>query len=410
MTSLTEFHQANTESFVEVNGVTSGRKFSVRKHTYGVLVPDKEHPLSCVSVSNSSISIDLWIGCALQCSYCHVQGTAEDLADNGKMPFTPIKRTRFTVDEVVDALIVHPFFVADDTVISIGTASTEPFASNEVTESTFQIMDAFVKRGLRNPIWIVTKGGIPRGRKQDLARISGRIKGVMISLCWADNPKSIEPSQNNRFLRCDEAKEAGATIAWYMRPIVPEWSGTLEKVEMMMLWVKYRYGAYIDAIVPGGLRWTEGVENGLVEIHRLSMPNIPRDDNLKDLPDDLWNTVLRLGNQYFPGVPIFRRSSCALTHMLKVASITSVQDIAMNDCAESTCLVRQRRLCGEQSLSKLSIGDVQDVLDSLRMPLRVLSWEPPKLKTEPSLTSCTYAIRQTVSKALAAKGNSTWKP
>jgi hypothetical protein len=77
-------------------------------------------------------------------------------------------------------------------------------------------MNAFIRRGLRNPFWIVTKGGVPKGIKLDFARISNVTRGLMLSLCWADNPDTIEPAHNNRFLNAAEAKEAGATIAWYM--------------------------------------------------------------------------------------------------------------------------------------------------------------------------------------------------
>lgn len=120
----------------------------------------------------------------------------------------------------------HPFFLRDETIISIGTASTEPFAPGPALESTFALMDAFIQRGLHNPFWIVTKGGVPKGRKLDFARIAKATKGLMISLCWASNPAHIEPMRNNRFLNTEEAKEAGATLAWYLRPLTPEWSGT----------------------------------------------------------------------------------------------------------------------------------------------------------------------------------------
>ncbi len=410
MDSRKAFDLANAEPFTITKGLASGREFAIREYTYGVLVADSNSPLSCVSVSNNSISIDPWIGCKWQCAYCHVQGTAQDLTKTGKMSVSPLKRGAFSIDEIVDALVSHPFFMKDESIISIGTASTEPFASPEVTQSTFDIMDAFVKRGFHNPMWIVTKGGIPGGRKQDIARIVANTKGLMFSLCWADNPANIEPCRNNRFLRCEEAKEAGATLAWYLRPIVSEWSGTPEKIEMMMLWVQRHYGAYLDMIVPGGLRWTEGIENGLVEIHRLPMPDIPHNDNVKDLPDDLWDVITSLAGQYFPGVPVFRRSSCALSHMLRIPSIISVQETAPDDCGASVCSLEQRRRCGECTLATLSEEQVRQTISDLGIPLEVISWNPPMLVTGPSLSSCSYAIRQTVQKALTLQRRKLWKP
>lgn len=400
------FAAANSDPRVTINGMTTGREFSVREYTYGVLVPDSNHPLSCVSVSNSSLSIDLWIGCSWQCRYCHVQDTNQDLADQGTMPKRPRRRNQFTVDQIIDELIKHPFFVADESIISIGTASTEPFAPGPVTDSTFEIMEAFVRRGLRNPFWIVTKGGVPKGRKLDIARITNATRGLMLSLCWADNPDTIEPAHNNRFLNAEEAKEAGATIAWYMRPIVPEWSGNQDRIEMMMLWVKKHYGNVIDVIIPGGLRWTEGIENGLVEIHKLPMPNIPRNDNVKMLPQDLIDYIFSLSAEHFPGVPVYLKSSCALTRMLKIPSITSVQAFARHECEESRCPLAQRQICAHGSAYSMTTERAQAILDNLGIPAHVVSWNTQQgLVTHPEMNKFTYAVRQAVFKHLAMGGS-----
>jgi DNA repair photolyase len=391
------FLAANSEPRVTITGMTTGREFSVREYTHGVLVPDNNHPLSCVSVSNSSLSIDLWVGCSWQCRYCHVQDTHQDLADQGTMPKRPKRRNQFTVDQIIDKLIKHPFFVAGETIISIGTASTEPFAPGPVTESTFEIMDAFVYRGFQNPFWIVTKGGVPKGKKIDIARITNATRGLMLSLCWADNPDTIEPVHNNRFLNAEEAKESGAIIAWYMRPIVPEWNGNRDRIEMMMLWVKKHYGDVIDMIIPGGLRWTEGIENGLVEIHKLSMPNIPRNDNVKMLPQDMIDFIFSLSAEYFPSVPVYLKSSCALTWMLKIPSITSVQAFTRHKCEESRCPLTQRQICAHGAIYSMNTKRAQIILDNLGIPAYVVSWDINHgLVTHPEMSKFTYAVRQTV--------------
>jgi DNA repair photolyase len=399
------FAAINSEPLVQIKGMTTGQEFSLREYTYGVLVPDNNHPLSSVSVSNSSLSIDLWIGCTWQCRYCHVQGTYQDLDERGSMPRKPKRRNQFSVDQILDELVKHPFFIADETIISIGTASTEPFAP-AVVDSTFEIMDGFVRRGLRNPFWIVTKGGVPKGRKLDFARISNATCGLMLSLCWADNPDTIEPAHNNRFLNSEEAKEAGATIAWYMRPIVPEWSGNRDRIEMMMLWVKKHYGEVIDMIVPGGLRWTEGIENGLVEIHKLPMPDIPRDDNVKSLPQELVDSIFSLSAEHFPGTPVYLKSSCALTRMLKIPSITSVQVFARSECEASRCPLAQRRICAQGSVYNMTAERAQGILDGLGIPAHVVSWDINHgLVTHPEMSKFTYAVRQTVFKHLAMGGS-----
>jgi DNA repair photolyase len=396
------FEAANTEPFIRIKGKTTGREFFLHQFTYGVLVPNSNHPLSAVSVSNNSLSIDLWVGCAWQCRYCHIQGTYQDLIDEGAMPKNPHRRNPFSVEQILDELIKHPFFVPNKTIISIGTASTEPFAPGPVTESTFEIMNAFIKRGLHNPFWIITKAGVPKGRKSDFARIVKTTRGLMLSLCWADNPKIIEPVCNNRFRNVEGAKEAGATIAWYMRPIVSEWSGNSERMEMMMLWVKKHYGQVIDMIVPGGLRWTEGIEYGLTEIHNLPMPNIPRDDNAKFLPWELIETITSLSKKYFPDIPVYFKSSCALTKMLNIPSITSVQAFSQQACEMSLCPTSQRQICAQSSIYRMTVERAQQVLDRLGIPATVVSWDLQRgLVTQPDLNKFTYAIRQTILKHLS---------
>lgn len=388
---------ANTEPLIRLHGDLTGKDFSVREFTYGVLVPDYNHPLSCVSVANSSLSIDMWVGCRWQCAYCQVQGSNQDLANKGAMPSIPQRRNQFSVQEIIDALVGHPFFIADETVISIGTASTEPFAPGPVTESTFELIAAFLNRGLKNPFWIVTKGGIPKGRKIDFARIAKMTRGLMISLCWADNPPHIEPFRNNRFLHIEDAKEAGATIAWYLRPLAVEWSGTRERIEMMMLWVKKHYASFISCVVPGGLRWTEGIERGLLEVHKVTMPDIAKQENEKDLPYDLAQIILELAREHFPSIPVYFKSSCAITHMLKVPSISSVQALSRRECEMSQCPSDQRQICAQGPILSIGIDEAQRVIDRLGIPVVVKSWNTVEgIETDPPLNNVTYALHQVV--------------
>ena len=398
--------KSNIEEFTEIEG-RNGKMFFLRKNTYGVLVPDVNHPLSCVSVSNDSLSIDLWTGCSWQCRYCHVQGTYTDVKNGGKMLKVPQKRSKFSIREIIDSLVEHPFFTPNNTIISIGTASTEPFAEGQVAESTFEIMFEFVKRGFKNPFWIITKAGIPKHRKQDMAKIVQAGNPLMISVCWANNPNTIEPINNDRFKRIEDAKEAGATVSWHLRPIVKEWNGSERSIEMMMLWVDRNYHNLIDSIVPGGLRWTEGIEYGMTEVHNTSMPKIPKEDNVKFLSNELWKKILRLSKELFPGVPVYQKSSCCMSKMLKVPSMNLVQYINKEECEESMCPVEQREICASYDPRELSTEQLQEILSRLGLKMKVAGiTDNCQLITEPSLVNFTYAINQTIKKELAKGGSS----
>lgn len=174
----------------------------------------------------------------------------------------------------------------------------------------------------------------------------------------------------------------------------------------MMLWVKKHYSEVIDMIVPGGLRWTEGIENGLVEIHKLPMPIIPRDDNVKSLPQELVNSIFSLSAEHFPGIPIYLKSSCALTRMLKIPSITSVQVFARQECESSRCPLVQRQICAGGSAYNMTAERAQGILDDLGIPAHVVSWDSHRgLVTHPEMSKFSYAVRQTVFKHLAMGGS-----
>lgn len=209
----------------EININYNGKEYILCEYMYGVLKMDHNSPLCCVSEANNSFSIDYWKGCSFQCAYCHVQGIYEDLDENYKMYKNPIPRSRFSIEEIIDALVEHPYFEKDESIISIATSSTEPFANPKVTESTLRIMEYFSSKGYKNPFWIVTKAGIPNGISDRLKKICDNGNKIMISVCYAGNPKNIEPMNNNRFRNIETLKDTGVTVSWYLRPLVKEWGG-----------------------------------------------------------------------------------------------------------------------------------------------------------------------------------------
>ena len=212
-----------------INVKINGKYYKLCKYMFGVLEMNHNSPLSCVSEANNSFSIDYWKGCSFQCAYCHVQGIYEDLDNNFRMYKNPIPRSKFTIENIVDALISHKFFKKNDSLISIATSSTEPFANIQTTNNTLQIMEYFVKLGYTNPFWIVTKAGIPHGISKRLKKICDNGNKIMISICYANNPREIEPVQNNRFKNIEELKETGVVVSWYMRPLVKEWGANEKK-------------------------------------------------------------------------------------------------------------------------------------------------------------------------------------
>ncbi|HCR55793.1 TPA: hypothetical protein DIV49_02370 [Candidatus Saccharibacteria bacterium] len=394
MSEMPHAERANTEVFVTIEGPRTGKQFEMRTSTYGVLDPDPESPLSCVSVANSSLSIDIWKGCAWQCSYCHVQGGLQDLdQDTLTMPNRPMKRSPFEINDIIDALENHPFFEPDVSVISIGTASTEPFARGPVSESTFEIMEHFKDKGYKNPFWIVTKAGFPAEYEERLAEITAHGSQVMVSVCWANNPKHIEPVQTNRFRNIDAMKRAGATVGWYLRPLAEGWSTEPEHLTETFR-LAAENGAGLDMIVPGGLRWTEGIEYGVEEIRGLEMPDIPHDDNVKELSDETWELIDKLCAEYFPDVPVLRKSSCSLSNMLKLPNHNLVQRKNVDMCQASACPASQREICAGHELPTVEVLQGRLAQVGLgHITVEHIDPETGNVQTQPPLDTMTFALQ-----------------
>jgi len=393
--------KANREDFRTIKGPRTGRSFNIRELTYGVLDTNPESPLSCVSVTNSSLSIDLWKGCSWQCSYCHAQGSMQDLdKDTLTMPDRPLARSKFSIKEIVDALKEHPFFEPDQSIISIGSSTTEPLAYKQISESTFEIMECLAEKGYKNPFWVITKAGFPIDYKNRLSHIVSNGNPCMISFCWANNPKSIEPKQNNRFKNIAEAHKTGAATSWYFRPIAEGWSSDPKRLEDAFKKAS-KYADSIDMIVPGGLRWTEGIEYGVSEVRGLAMPEIAHDDNVKELSDEVWDKIFKLAAQYLPDTPVYKKSSCALSKMLNRPSINLVQLKDPIMCNSSLCPNQQRDVCRNFVLPDKK--GLNTRLAAVGLSGICIDHISPngEIETCPSFNKLTFALKQMVTLILA---------
>lgn len=400
---------AKKESFINVKGENTGKDYRFYEYMYAVLVPDVKSPLSCVSVANNSLSIDLWTGCAFQCSYCHVQGIAEDIDwKTKKMRTKPVKRNKFSIEEIVDALVEHPFFEKDRTVLSIGTSSTEPFANGEVLESTLRIMEYFIEKGYKNPFWIVTKAGIPLKGVERLKNISKSSKKLIISICYAGNKKEIEPSQANRFRNVELiGKEPNISINWYLRPFNIDWFDKDKRsLENMFKEISLKYGKFIDSLIPGGLRWTEGIEYGVCESRNLKLPELLKENNKKTMEDYIWKKMEDLRNKYFPDTPFYRHSSCGVSNAMFKSNICLAQILNKDSCHNSLCPTEQRELCN----SITDIGNsknhiINEYFSDINFDVRIedicydngeIITVPPMKNMTPALETATIHLATTV--------------
>jgi DNA repair photolyase len=381
----------------------NNREYNFCEHAFGLLDVNYNNPLICVSQSNNSLSIDYWKGCAWQCAYCHVQSNYENLDEDFKMLKKPVPRSKFRVEEIIDSLLVHPYFKKSETVISIATASTEPFGTPDVTENTLRIMEYFVELGLKNPFWIVTKGGIPSGISKRMTAITNNGNKIMISLSWCDNPKEIEPVQNDRFKNIRELRGTGVTISWYLRPLVVEWSANKKQLETMIKMISEKYVDMIDMIIPGGLRWTEGIEYGITELRNLVMPNLIKKSQKKTLSADIEKTIINLCKKYFPDTPVYFNSSCGISHMLESSNIALLNIFNKKACKKSICFNKCKDKCHKTKFSNDDLRLFEDVLkkENINIKIKNIDTKHGIINSAPAFESYPYIIRQQIKKTMA---------
>lgn len=386
----------------EINIEFNNNNYKLCKYMYGVLAMDYNNPLCCVSEANNSFSIDYWKGCTFQCAYCHVQGIYEDLDESYKMFKYPRPRSKFSIEEIINELIKHPFFEKDLSIISIATSSTEPFANQLVTESTLKIMEYFVELGYKNPFWIVTKAGIPNNISKRLKKITDNGNKLMISFCYAGNPKDIEPMQNDRFKNIESLVGTGVTTSWYLRPLVVEWGANFCHLKEMFKNISEKYGNYIDMIVPGGLRWTDGIEFGMHIQKGKTMPKLIKKFDVKTLSTEIENKIIDLCNEYFPTKPVYFNSSCAMSHMLRRNNIALLNFFRPEICEKSKCCNPCKNKCEKKTFSESEIKIINDTLKREKINVKILDINFQKgIVSKPEFSNFNYTDKQEIKKTIA---------
>ena len=390
---------SNEEPKEYLKGFNSGKEYELTKKMYGCLDVSGKTPLSAVCVTGNSFSIDPWTGCSFQCAYCHVQGVAEDLNEIGKMRTIPERRNRYDDLEICEALVRYPLFDKDDSVISIGTSSTEPFAKGVVLESTLKIMEWFVENEYKNPFFFFSKAGIPDMAVERLEKIS-KTNRIAISICYGNNNSVIEPAQNNRFLNIEKFEcNKNIFCNWYFRPLVYEWNKDGFNFDNIFKEISEKYGKYIKAVVPGGLRWTEGIEYGLKEIRGIELPKDISEATRheKSLTLDDLKRISKSAQKYFKETPVFNHSACMMSWFLNRNNIAMIKQRYPEECEVSFCPEEQRAICSTKI--SLNIKKINRILKDKGINIKftkIIKNQEEYFFSEPNLNEFCPAIRQRI--------------
>lgn len=300
-----------TSDPIIINNVM-GSDISLLKEKFGALSQNNDI-YSRICVGNSSVSLEPFRGCTLRCAYCMANNDLRGLHDSPTRENAIIRNPEkiFDADKLLDALINHPVFIKDKTVLGFCTGSTEVFLK-DVGDNVWNAMEHMAKIGLKNPIWLVVKSFGENAYEKWYKRfeyLSSHDIRVIISITDAGLPVSVEPFQpQNRFEPFRGLSGAGVILSHHLRPILPGIS-TIDALTAALEKSKN----IVSSVCLGGLRIDPGMK--LFWKNDMRYDYIPG-NQVKELDEKLAADVSEVVRKY--NLPIFLHSSEMISHHLGI--------------------------------------------------------------------------------------------
>lgn len=281
---------------------------------YGALSQDGENIYSRICIVNSCISLEPFIGCPLDCVYCAANNDIQSIRKNAnnKMDLKIRKpELLFPSKELIDALIAHPAFIQDKSIISFCSGSTEVFHPL-VEEDIWAAMEYMVSLGLKNPIWLVVKSFLSNQKALWIKRFEYLAENnvrVIVSISDAGLTREYEPYQiDNRFDVFRDFIKAGVVLSHHLRPLF-KFDGVYDSIKKALLKSKN----IVSSVCLGGLRYDPGMN---YYWHGKSNGEFRPGNQTKDLPAQLVEYVQNAAGY---GMPIFMHSSEMISHYLGIS-------------------------------------------------------------------------------------------
>lgn len=247
-----------------------------------------------VEYRKSGLSLNHVVGCPLDCAYC-----VRHLFQNYDM-----KRPHLVLDDeaAVTTLVEHWAFRPHKTPIQIFNRATDPFLPG-VKDHLFRTLEALDRRGLNNPVLVITRWKVT---SEDVARLEtlSHIR-LTVLVTWSGiADKRIEPV-DSRIAEASLAvlhRHAHRTkTILYWRPLIAGVNDTDVDFDLARA-----LSDLADATVFTGLFFRDEIR----EYFRLLGVEDPYDDiaRRKIFPRDVEQRVLRA----FEGRVLFRKTSCGV--------------------------------------------------------------------------------------------------
>lgn len=292
----------------------------VFEEMYGALDDtDPNSPYTRISMANSSFSLDPSVGCPETCFYCvRLSNLKDGLAHNNQFDLnrvfaTPVNNL-FSGNVLVQSLSKHPAFIPNKSVISISTGSSEAFVSSN-SETTWSVLEELMQKNLRNPVWVVTKSGIPAQSLQEWVKRFQEITdfGIpfILSVTSSGMPKQIERNQTDRFKFVEAIKATGIHISHHLRPIIRGINSSETNLRSQLT----RSLPLVASVCLGGLRVDPGIIISWREAGKLDLDLLPNKQGEKDLPDETIFQVRNIMDELgYENTPLFLKSSHVISN------------------------------------------------------------------------------------------------
>lgn len=274
------------------------------------------------------LQLNPFLGCNCGCLYCFRNDAEGGLTDFyfGKKP-TQI----MSVNETIDRLEKHPWFVPNVTQIGINTSSTEAFLPT-VKETTFALIDEIIRRGYKNDIVLISKWYLS---EEDIKRLDFYENDILLFLTYTANYENVEPVTGTvevKRKKFEQIKYLNRTskLKWahYYRPIAQGWNDSEEQILEAL-----EFGANSTASVLGGLKMLTNMD----QIAQNSCIPVPKGDfrsrAYKFLSPDLLEKIINIYEKKGYTQILVGDQSCGIT-VLKSAynhAVANVEGLQMYD-------------------------------------------------------------------------------
>ncbi len=291
-------------------------------------IKNNDYVFRPVAYHDSWLSIDPIIGCRLNCQYCYMRSTNW----TGVRP-----EYLYTVTEIVEMIIAHRYFLPHETVLCFGN-QTDSFLPENV-DYTLEFFEALEKRGLNNPVAVVTKKRIP-SRFLDRIRQLKNVRPIFC-LSYSGLPRELERGVNPQENRDNfkELSKLGLRVIHFWRPLIAE-NGSTQVIEQVLDFV----AAHAMASVYIGLKLSPMLYKVYDQNQYLRLAEDLKLQCGDYLPDEIEARIRTLAAAKYPGYPLYKHTSCAISYVLSLPDYTATV-YRESICKGSSCPEWKRRIC-----------------------------------------------------------------